>query len=185
MSLWGKTDAAGSKPKFLNTDDATATVGVSVTEAQNANNRSAGIKTPGWNKVTSYTDAQGNVRNKVETLVAFAGDITSDAADDAVAGDRVITISVHPVSTSVVTGGTATFSVTAAVAPTTTLTYQWQKQEAGTRTWTNVSGATSASYTTDVLTVAADNGDKYRVVVGAADTRSINSNSATLTVTAE
>lgn len=183
MALWGKTDQAGDKPKFLNTTDKAATVGVSVAEAQLANNRAAGLKTPGWSKTVTYTDAQGNTRNKTEILVALGGDISGDAADDAVAGDRTITISAHPASISKTAGQTATFSVTATVTPSTALTYQWQKQEAGTRTWSNIVDATSASYTTGVLTVADDNGDKYRVVIGAADTRSINSSAATLTVT--
>lgn len=183
MALWGKTDQASDKPKFLNTTEKAATVGVSVAEAQLANNRAAGLKTQGWSKTVSYVDAQGNTRNKTEILVALGGDISSDDADDAVVGDRTITISAHPASVSRAAGLTATFSVTAAVTPSTALTYQWQKQEAGTRTWSNIVDATSASYTTGVLTVADDNGDKYRVVIGAADTRSVNSNAATLTVT--
>lgn len=183
MALWGNTDQASDKPKFLNTTDKAATYGVSVAEARLANNRAAGLKTQGWSKTATYTDAQGNTRNKTEILVALGSDISSDATDDTVVGDRTITISAQPVSVSTTAGLTATFSVTAAVIPSTALTYQWQKQEAGARTWSNIVGATSASYTTGVLTVADDNGDKYRAVIGAVDTRSINSSAATLTVT--
>lgn len=178
------TVTATEEPAYVMDSERASVVGVSVAEAQNANNRAAGIKTPGWTKTVTYTDAQGNTRVKSEVLVAFGGDITGDAADDAVVSDRVITISAQPAATSVVEGDTATFSVTATVSPSTTITYQWQKQEAGSTTWSNITDATSASYTTDVLTVAADNGDKYRVVLGAANARSINSRSATLTVTA-
>lgn len=193
MSLWGNTDTAGSKPKSLDSlplrngqtvSDKDATVGVSVAEAKNANNRATGIKTPGWTQVRTYTDAQGNVRNKTEVLVAIGGDITGDAADDAVVSDRVITISTQPQAVTVAAGLTATFSVAASVTPTTTLGYQWQKQEAGTTTWSNIVGATLSSYTTGVLSAVADNGDKYRVVLSAADSKNVNSRSATLTVTA-
>jgi len=184
MALWGTTDQADNKPKYLTADEKTATVGVSVAEAQLANNRAAGIKTPGWTKVSSYVDAQGNTRSKAEVLVAFGGNITGDAADDAVVGDRTIAITTQPAATSAVAGATATFTVVATVTPTATLTYQWQKQEAGATTWSDISGATSASYTTGTLAVLADNGDKFRVKVGAADTRTVNSRSATLTVTA-
>lgn len=185
MSLWTTTDNAGGKPKYLNSDDKTATVGVSVAEAQLPNNREAGIKTPGWSKNLTYTDAQGNTRNKTEVLVAFGGNITSDAADDAVAGDRTIVITAQPASISVVEGDTATFSVTATVTPTAVATYQWQKQEAGAKTWSNISGATANAYTTGALTIVDDNDDKYRVQVSAADTRTVASTVATLTVIAD
>ena len=182
MSLWTTTDNAGGKPKYLNASEMTATVGVSVAEAQLANNRAAGIKTPGWNTTLTYTDSDGNTRNKTEVLVAFGGDITGDAADDAVVADRTITISVQPAASSVFEGATAAFAVTASVAPTTALTYQWQKQEAGAKTQSNIVDATADSYTTGALTIADDNGDKYRVQIGAADTRTVTSTAALLTV---
>ena len=193
MALWGKTDAAGSKPKYLSNttvndqaaSDKASTYGVSVSEAQQTGNREKGVKTPGWTKTVSYTDAQGNTRNKTEILVAFGGDFTgADAADDAVIVDNTITIGTQPAATSVVAGGTATFSVVATIAPAGSVTYQWQKQEAGTTTWSAISGATSDSYTTGALTVADDNGDKYRVVVSGTTAKAVTSRSATLTVTA-
>jgi hypothetical protein len=74
-------------------------------------------------------------------------------------------------------GDTATFSVTA----TGATSYQWQIQQSGAGAWSNVSGATSASYTTGTLVAADDNTDKYRCVCTNAygDT---TSSSATLTV---
>ena len=69
-------------------------------------------------------------------------------------------------------GQTATFSVVAAGTPP--LTYQWQKNNA------NISGATSASYTTPA-TVSGDSGATFRVMV-TNSVKSITSNSATLTV---
>lgn len=83
----------------------------------------------------------------------------------------------QPDDTTATEGGTATFSVTA----TNATSYQWQKQESGAGAWSNISGATSASYTTGTLTAATDSTDKYRcVATGAGGTTT--SNSATLTV---
>jgi hypothetical protein len=59
-------------PKYL--DDAVAindTSLVGTTEAQDANNRIKGIKSPGWTTYVEYVDAEGNTRHKVETLVAL------------------------------------------------------------------------------------------------------------------
>lgn len=184
MSIWGSTDQANNKPKFLTTAEATATVGVSVSEANLQNNRAAGLKTPGWTQVMSYTDAQGNQRTKTNVLVALKGGLTADAADDVIVSDRTITITTQPQSVSVAAGSTAVFSVVASVVPATAATYQWQKQESGTRTWSNIVDATAASYTTGALTVADDSGDKYRVMIGAADARPVYSTVANLQVTA-
>ena len=193
MALWGKTDAANSKPKYLSNDlrndqqatDKASVYGVSVQEAQQTGNREKGVKTPGWVKTLSYTDAQGNVRNKSEVIVAFGGDFSgSDASDDAVIVDNSITIVTAPTAQSAVAGATATFAVEATIAPAGSLTYQWQKQEAGASTWSAISDATSASYTTGALTVSADNGDKYRVVVSGTTAKAVTTKAVTLTVTA-
>ncbi len=81
-------------------------------------------------------------------------------------------ISTQPADKSVTEGQTATFSVVAS--GTAPLTYQWKKN--GTNVGTNTS-----SYTTPV-TVLADNGAKFSVVVSNA-TGSVTSADATLTVT--
>lgn len=88
MSLWAMTDDAAGKPKYLNTADKAATVGVDATEASVAANKAKGITTPGWTKYTTYTDAQGNTRHKAESLVA-AGSMSGDtgAGDDAIVAD--------------------------------------------------------------------------------------------------
>ncbi|MGB8654469.1 MAG: immunoglobulin domain-containing protein, partial [Candidatus Acidiferrales bacterium] len=65
-------------------------------------------------------------------------------------------ITTQPASQTVTAGQTATFSVVAT--GTSPLAYQWQKASA------NISGATSASYTTPATT-SADNGAKFDVVV--------------------
>jgi hypothetical protein len=83
-------------------------------------------------------------------------------------------ISTQPANVSVEEGASATFSVSATGNPTPT--YQWKKNGA------NISGATSASYTTPSLALS-DNGTKYSVVVtNSQGTKT--STEATLTVTA-
>ena len=64
--------------------------GVDETEARVAANRAKGLKTAGWVRYNTYTDAQGNTRNKSEVLVAggtFTAAVMGDAADDAVLAD--------------------------------------------------------------------------------------------------
>jgi hypothetical protein len=81
-------------------------------------------------------------------------------------------IATQPANQSVAVGLTATFSVV--VTGTAPITYQWQKNNA------NISGATSASYTTPA-TVSGDNAATFRVIV--INTAGIvMSNAATLTV---
>ena len=84
------------------------------------------------------------------------------------------TITTQPANRTVTAGQTATFSVVAS--GTAPLSYQWQKNGA------NISGATSASYTTPAASTG-DNGSTFRAVVGnAAGTET--SSGATLTVNA-
>ena len=104
MALWGKTDAAASVPKWLETDanntnksnDEDLAVFVDLTEAGIAANRAKGLKTPGWNLYHTYTDQNGATRHKAESLVPMkvtavaAGDlgVTGDTADeDAIVAD--------------------------------------------------------------------------------------------------
>ncbi len=63
------------------------------------------------------------------------------------------------------------------------VSFQWQKQPAGSTTWTDVAGAQMASYETPDLTIA-DNGAKYRVVCKVPGLTE-NSEVATLTVTTD
>lgn len=97
MASWGKTDASGSVPKYLETDanntnkshDADNAYFVDTDEAGVASNRAKGLKTPGWNMYHTYTDQNGNTRHKAEALVVMkvsAAD-AGDQADDAVLAD--------------------------------------------------------------------------------------------------
>ncbi len=77
-----------------------------------------------------------------------------------------ITITQQPQSVTTIENAQATFTVvaTGTSAYGNTPTYQWQKAAPGSATFNDIAGATSASYTTPFL-VAANNGEKYRVVV--------------------
>ena len=189
MALWGKTDTDAAKPKYLSdtlrndqqVSDLDSTLGVSITEAQVAANIAKGIKTPGWTMYRTYTDAQGNVRNKAEVLVAMNQFAVDGSDNDTLAPE--ITITVQPSNVTVNEPSTATFSVTATRTGTGTLTYQWQKAEStNLASYSNIVGATSASYTTGATTYADDNGDKFRVVVSLPGAESVGSNAVTLGV---
>jgi len=178
-------------------------------EATQAENIARGLKTPGWTNYRSYTDANGNVRNKSEVLIAmgaYSGATgfgtfqaqTGDATDDTVLVDGTITIGTQPLSQSKVAGSLlankGVFTVVATLVGAGSLTYQWQVQESSQSgaTWTNVSrgtGGTTATYTTGNTQVAASasvdsNGDKYRVIVSSTGSTSVTSSTAVLTVTA-
>ena len=87
-------------------------------------------------------------------------------------------ITTQPTDKNVIVGQTATFSAAASGTPAPDV--KWQSSTDGT-TYTDIAGATSASYTTSALAVA-DSGKKFRAVftntAGTATT-----NAATLTVT--
>ena len=184
MPLWGKTDQVADKPKYLNTADAAATSGISEAEAGVAANKAKGVAHAGWVTHTTYTDAQGNTRNKSEVLVAMSSITGDNNADDTTIGvDPVITISAQPQNASVADGEGATFSVTATVTGTGTLTYQWQLSTNGGSTWTNLAAATAATLEFEEVALA-DNNNRYRVIVSAAGAANATSNAATLTVTA-
>jgi hypothetical protein len=121
---------------------------------------------------TPATTASDNGAVFTVTVTGTSGNVTSSGATLTV--NAAPSITAQPASKSVLTGQTATFSVTAT--GTATLTYQWKKGG------TAISGATSASYTTPATT-SADNGAQFTVTVsnGAG---SVTSNAATLTVSA-
>ncbi len=82
-------------------------------------------------------------------------------------------ITAQPASQTVTAGQSATFSVLATA--TSPLSYQWQRNDS------TIGDAFGASYTTPP-TVAADSGERFRVVV-TDSSGSVTSNEATLAVT--
>ena len=89
-------------------------------------------------------------------------------------------ITEQPTNASVTAPGTANFVATASGVPTPT--WQWQLSADSGATWTNINGATAASYTTPA-TAVADSGKRYRAVASNGS-GSVNSGSALLTVSA-
>ena len=170
MSLWNKTDANGSKPKYLSTADKAKAVFVSAEEAVLKTNKDKGITGAGWWLFSEYTDSNGNNRYKAENLVAMAvpNSISGDAADDAIVADTEVTITIdtQPTNEWFYEGNPGTFTV-AATASSGTVTYQWQtKANTAGAEWTNISGANSDSYTATDIDVEAEDNTLFRVVLG-------------------
>jgi len=98
---------------------------------------------------------------------------------EAPVGCTPVTINTQPASTSSCTGSVATFSVAASG---TALSYQWQVSTTGCAgTFTNIPGATSATYTTAATTTAMNN-YAYKVIVSNSCPSSVTSACAVLTV---
>ena len=93
MALWSNTDAALSKPKYLTAAEKTSTAGISIEEAAVTANKVKGVAHAGWVRNQTYTDAQGNTRNKTEVLVAMGSMV--QAGGDLDADDT--TIGIDPV----------------------------------------------------------------------------------------
>ncbi|MBM3915490.1 MAG: T9SS type A sorting domain-containing protein [Sphingomonadales bacterium] len=74
------------------------------------------------------------------------------------------TITANPVATAVICERASTSFVVAATTPVGTLTYQWQASANGGTTWTNISGATNATYT-QTNVPATQNGYLFRAAV--------------------
>jgi hypothetical protein len=92
-----------------------------------------------------------------------------------------ITIGTQP-SNQTASSGAATFSVSASVTQSASLSYQWQRSTDSGSTFTAISGATSNSLSLTGL-VSGDNNNRYRVVVSATGgATSVTSSAATLTV---
>jgi hypothetical protein len=126
----------------------------------------------------------GTMATQAASNVAITGGTIDGMTIDCGEFDAgTITISSQP-SNQTASSGAATFSVTASVSPAGSVTYQWQRQALGTGSYSNVSGATSASLALTGLTNGSNNADNYRVVVSATGAPSVTSNSAALTVAA-
>lgn len=86
-------------------------------------------------------------------------------------------INAQPINAVLCEGSNATFSVTAVG---TAIGYQWQSAASCAGPWTNIGGATSASYTVNAVT-PAQNGLAYRVIITNV-CNTVTSDCATLTV---
>ena len=120
--------------------------------------------TPATSLADSGTGYSVEVSNDVGTATSSVGSLTVTS---------VPIISTQPAAQTVTGGETATFSVTAA--GTAPLSYQWKKGG------TDISGATTSSYTTPATSLA-DSGTAYSVVVSN-DVGTATSDAVILTVT--
>ena len=127
---------------------------------------SSSYTTPGTTTSDSGSAFDVVISNSAGTVTSSAATLTVNAAAVAPA------ITTQPVNQAVTAGQTATFSVTAT--GTAPLSYQWQKNGS------NISGATSSSYTTPATTTP-DSGSTFKVVVSNS-AGSVTSNAVTLTV---
>ncbi len=109
----------------------------------------------------------------VLALAIALGDCGGSTVNGHTGGATAPSITQQPANQTVQIGQAATFTVVAAGSPP--LSYQWQEGA------TNISGATSASYTTAATTLA-DTGSTYRVIVSNGINPPATSNYATLTV---
>lgn len=189
MSLYGRTDSATNVTKASRgispSSQAKQVIFVDNTEAALEENKKRGINAPGWWSYFTYTDGEGHTRHKAEHLVTIAGpDLNANEtqADDAVAADQIVTITINtqPVDTTVADGAPLQLLVAAVdslAGDATPLHYQWQKKEG--RRWVNV-GVDTPTY--DVATAAADDAGDYRVKI-TSDNGATEVISATATVT--
>ncbi|RZI80889.1 MAG: hypothetical protein EOP38_21070 [Rubrivivax sp.] len=106
-----------------------------------------------------------------------AGQIGSAAAV-ATVNAAAPSITQHPASTTIATGASASFGVTAR--GTAPLGYQWQRSQDDGRTWQDISGASSATYTIKSATLADAHTRLRATVTNAAAT--LNSDIAQLAV---
>lgn len=102
-------------------------------------------------------------------------------------GNPLIYISQQPQALSVLEGQSAEFNVAAQLINSNgVLTYQWQRKGSSPQdSFTNIPSETNSSLSLSGVTVAANNGDQYRVVVsapGVPGVASVTSSVATLTV---
>ncbi len=114
----------------------------------------------------------------VVSLVGAQASITSTYAILTVL--RVIAISAQPQDATIIEGNAATYNITASIT-SGVINYQWQKSTDSGGNWSNVIGATAASYTTVVRPFPTLN-NQYRCVLSNSNAISVTSNAATITV---
>ncbi len=127
---------------------------------------------------TSYTFTPAATDNGTKFQAVFTNSVNSATTSAAtLTVDFAPSITTQPTSQNTVSGTPVTFTAAASGNPTPTV--QWQSEPSGSSSFTNISGATSPSYT--FTPTLLDNGTKFQAVF----TNSVNSattNAATLTV---
>lgn len=126
--------------------------------------------------ISSTTAAQSGYRFRAIVAGTVGAAITSTAA--VLTLTQIPSFSSHPISQTVLLSGVATFNIVSSGLPAPTI--QWQVSSDSGATFTNVVGATDASYATGTTTIS-DSGKHFRTVA-TNSTGSANSNVAILTV---
>ena len=171
---------------------------VDATEVGLAENKSRGLKGPGWWNYKTYTDHSGATRHKAVHLayVYIAAGTSGDFTDDTRVADVAssVTIGTQPAS-STSSSGAGSFAnlATSTTGTPGALAYVWQRQTASGKRWVNLAantdtGITYVNFTNATLSytgLASDalDGYKYRVkITSAGGTEEVISNgAATLT----
>jgi plastocyanin len=96
---------------------------------------------------------------------------------------RVITVTTQPTDQQPVAPGAASFTTAASTLDAATISYQWQKQESGSSTWSDIGGANTLTYTTGSTSYDADFGDSYRCKLNATGATETFTNAALMNVT--
>jgi hypothetical protein len=128
------------------------------------NGGSAWINAAGATAASLTTGALTAFENGWQVRAVFSnggGNATTNAATITVLPDIPPQVTTEPVSQSVASGGTLTFSAGASGTPAPTV--QWQVSVNGGGTWINAAGATATSLTTGALS-AFENGWEVRAV---------------------
>ncbi|MBI3138626.1 MAG: peptidase [Sphingobacteriales bacterium] len=149
--------------------------GTTFTDLANTGNYSGATTTT--MTITGVLPSQNNYRFRAIASNAACNPGISTAAILTVNTFPVITA--QPVSATICAGAAQTFGVTATTG-VGTLTYQWQLSINGGSSWSNITGATSATFAQPSIP-AGQNGYRFRVVV-TAGCGSVTSNGAVLTV---
>ena len=179
---WWDDDSKKKLKIVSEPSDAAVLVGATATFAVQANGSKVTYQ---WRK--NGTNIAGATSASYTTPATTAADtgakfsvVVTSGGKTVTSRDATLTVNIppaitgQPTGTTVTAGATATFNVTAT--GSATLAYQWR------RNGTNITGATSASYTTPATT-PADDGAQFSVVVSNAY-GSVTSTAATLTVAA-
>jgi hypothetical protein len=128
-----------------------------------------------WTTYSFTAQAADNARQYHAVFTNIAGSATSSAAILTVY--FAPTVTTQPANQTVTSGQTATFTAAASGSPTPTV--QWQVSADNGTSWTNITGATSTTYS--FTAQSTDSGKQYRAIftnlLGSA-----TSNAATLTV---
>ena len=123
-------------------------------------------------------NTNGKLTNDGTINVESGGNLEGEPTSGSGTVVKAPTITTPPTNQSVTAGNTATFTVAASGE---NLSYQWQQSTDNGQSWTDISEANAATYTTAATTTSM-NGYQYRcVVINSAG--SVTSDAVTLTVT--